>query len=110
MCWWSTTWRKESELDDLEARGVKMIEMLRKERDRLSPAKLAELLEDPKCSIGLRPSTFMAYFLQAFPEIPIRVLWTASRWHRIAKHGESDEVFNRILSPWLGPDSKSGPG
>jgi hypothetical protein len=46
-------------------------------------------------------------FCEAFPEIPLRQMKRASRWHGVCKDGLSDEEFNEMLRPFFDRSSLS---
>jgi hypothetical protein len=77
-----------------------ILDNLRAARGRLSPVKIADLLDDLTGG-KLSDAAIVTYFKRAFPEIPLRTLLEAGAWERISGGGMSDEEFNTLLSPWL---------
>lgn len=73
---------------------------LRKAKGRLAPVDIAMLLNQLIRS-GLTQSSFISYFKQAFPDIPLRVLIDLGSWNKLTNGDLKDTDINATLEPWL---------
>jgi hypothetical protein len=83
-----------------------IIETLRVEAGRLSPVELADLLERLTRQ-SLSQSVMITAFKRAFPSVPLRTLIDAAAWGRLnggLVGSLTDDQFNELLDPWLGPN------
>lgn len=73
---------------------------LRDEPCRCSPVALARLAIR---MMGADKGQFFLInvFAEAFPEMPLRYLKQASRWHEVCRGGMSDEEFDHMLKPFI---------
>ena len=60
--------------------------------------RLSELLERP-----LVHGAMIKYFKTAFPLVPLGLLMEATQWTRFGAADLTDEDFNELLAPWIGP-------
>jgi hypothetical protein len=79
-----------------------IVERLRREVDTMSPIQLADLL-DSLLPDGVGQFPLLSFFKRAFPLIPLQTLIQANRWKRLCDKGLSDDEFDALLNPWLGP-------
>ena len=79
-----------------------IIKLLRDKQRQLSAVELANVINEITKG-KLSQGTLITYFKRAFPSIPLRTLLESGAWYRVSNGGLSDEDFNLLLSPWLGP-------
>lgn len=77
-----------------------IVAALRVKRGELRPAALVRLLED-LLPVELNAATFLFQFRRAFPDVPISVLTSASRWDKVSGGSLSEEEFNAALGKWF---------
>jgi hypothetical protein len=65
-----------------------------------SPSELAEIARN-RCQGEMGQFFLINVFCEAFPEIPLRQMKRASRWHGVCIGGLSDEEFNEMLRPFF---------
>ena len=70
----------------------------------LSAVAIADRLNDLRGE--LTQSSIVFYFKRAFPAIPLKTLTLSTAWSRVTNGELTDDGFNEILSPWLGPNHR----
>lgn len=75
---------------------------LQDSRGRLTATEMVRLLV---AHTGKLPTQFslIVYFKRAFPAIPLSVLQDAGFWRGLGIGETSDEAFDALLRPWIGP-------
>ena len=75
-----------------------ILRILRDARGRLGPVAIAHLLQQ-ELRRPLSHAALIAYFKRAFPEIPLPILYSASRW--VERTELDDAGLERQLNHWL---------
>ena len=80
-------------------RDQEIIARLRAEAQHLNAVQITDLLEE--LLGGMSPFSFVSYFSQAFPEIPLRPLLEARAWNRLSNASRTDSDIEELLGEWL---------